>query len=182
MASDSDLAKFLQRVYEQKMAFEKRERSREEIDYGKSMKKSANALKEFTRNATFDQLLIVETIFQENDLTAYAKVPATLKAVNEGMNDFKNGKAVYKQLLNNPEAYREHKYREKERAPPDRVVPLDAMRKALRGQAARVENYRKNVMGNPNEYAFMSARIAMIRHAEKLYDAIQRERLLPPRD
>ena len=54
------------------------------------------------------------------------------------------------------------------------------MRQALRGQRRRVENYRANVMGNPCEQEFMAARIAMLRRAEHLYDAIQRERLSPP--
>jgi hypothetical protein len=35
-------------------------------------------------------------------------------------------------------------------------------------------------MGNLQEQEFMSARIAMLRRAEKLYDGIQREHLLPP--
>lgn len=177
MANQDELFEFMRHVIAQKIAFEEREQSRAEINYGKVMDKSANALREFANVATFDQLLLVESAFQKNDLTTYAKVPATLKAVNEGIDDFKEGEAVYKQLLNNTEAYKEHRYREKERAPPDKTVPLDAMRKALRGQAARVENYRKNVMGNPHEYAFVSARVAAIRRAEKLYDAIQREYL-----
>ena len=95
------------------------------------------------------------------------------------MSDLQDGEEVYAQLLNNPDAYKAHKYREKERASPDKIVPLDAMRRALRGQASRVENYRKNVMGNPKEHDFLYARVAMIRHAEKLYDDIQRHTLLP---
>lgn len=180
MASDRELAEFLGHLVKQKIAFEKREQSHAEINYGKVMSKSARALIDFTKIATFDQLLLVESAFQENDITTYAKVPATLKAVNDGINDFKDGEVVYKQLLNNPDAYKEHRYREKERASPDKIIPLDAMRRALRGQAARIENYSKNVMGNPREYDFMTARISMIRRAEKLYDAIQRKRLLPP--
>lgn len=180
MASDSELFRFLRHVMAQKTAYEKREQSQAEINYGKVMQKSASALKDFLKIATFDQLLLVESAFQENDLATYAKVPATLKAVAEGISDFKDGQVVYKQLLNDPEAYRGHRYREKERASPDYRIPLDAMRRALRGQAARVENYRKNVMGNPNEHAFLSARVGMIRHAEKLYDGIQRDLLLTP--
>lgn len=180
MASDQEVAEFHRFILAQKIAYEKREQSRAEINYGKVMGKSAKALIEFTKIATFDQLLRAEASFQENDLTTYAKMPATLQSVNEGIHDFKDGEVVYRQLLNHPDAYKEHRYREKERVPPDKIIPLDAMRRALRGQAARIGNYRKNVMGNPREQEFMSARAAMIRHAEKLYDAIQRTKLLPP--
>ncbi len=93
------------------------------------------------------------------------------------MSDFSAGEAVYRQLLNDTPAYQAHKYRENEKAAPDKLVPLDAMRRALRGQVKRVENYRKNVMGNPHEYDYLSARVAMIRRAEELYDLMQRDRL-----
>jgi hypothetical protein len=164
----------------QARAFEKREQSRSEIQYGNVMEKSAAVLRELSRTATFDQLLSIEKDLQSNDLQIYAKVPSTLKAVREGISEIKSGENVYRQLLTNTKAYLEHDYRDKEKAAPDRLVPLDAMRRALRGQASRVENYRKNVMGNPKEHVFMSARVAMIRRAEKLYDAIQRDQLLPP--
>lgn len=160
-------------------AFEKRERPRAEINYGKAMGLSASALAEFTQTASFDQLLFVEKTLQNNDLDIYARVSSTLKSVQEGMSDLQDGEEVYAQLLTNPDAYKAHKYREKERAAPDKIIPLDAMRRALRGQASRVENYRRNVMGNPKEHDFLSARIGLIRRAEKLYDVIQRDRLLP---
>lgn len=158
--------------------FEKREQSRVEKRYGAVMEHSAAMLAEFTLTATFEQLIGIEKLLQRNDLSVYARVPSTLKSVQEGMSDLQDGEEVYAQLLTNPEAYKAHKYREKERAVPDKIIPLDAMRRALRGQASRVENYRKNVMGNPKEHDFLSARIGLIRRAEKLYDAIQRDRLL----
>lgn len=173
-----DVARVLRIAAAQANAFNKRERSRAAIDYGIVMERSTAGIREFTKNATFDQLLLAERVLQQNDQDAYTKVPSILQAVQKGMRDFEAGCEVYRQLLNQPEAYKAHRYREDDCASPDRVVPLDAMRKALRGQISRVGNYRKTVLGSPQEYAFMTARISMIRRAEKLYDAIQRECLL----
>lgn len=179
MRNRQRLHKLLRSVATQAKAFERREQSPAEIAYGIVMGKAARELAEFSRTASFDEILTAEKAMQANDLDIYARAPATLKAVHEGIADFKDGEVVYKQLQTNPEAYKEHRYREKERAAPDRVVPLDAMRKALRGQAARVENYKKNVMGNLQEQSFLTTRVAMLRRAEKLYDGIQRDLLLP---
>ncbi len=175
-----DFTNILQIAASQANAFGKRERSRASRDYAAAMEKAAVVLRAFTRAASFDQLLEAEQVFQRNDRNVYARAPSTLEAVQKGMRDFDAGKSVYKQILENPEAYRAHRYREDDHAFPDRVVPLDAMRKALRGQISRVGNYRKTVLGNSQEYDFMTARIAMLRRAEKLYDAIQRERLSIP--
>lgn len=176
MANEEEFADLLVWAAAQVDAYEKREKSRAERHYGDVMQGSATALVRFIRNASFDQLIKAEKHFQENDLVVYAKLSATVKAVQEGIDDLAEGEVTYKQLIENTEAYKTHGYRKKERVPPERVIPLDAMRRALRGQVKRVENYRKNVMGNPHEVEFMSARIAMLRRAEKLYDAIQRER------
>lgn len=178
MASKADVAKLMRAVAAQVDAYGKRKVSRAELHYSDVMKESAVILAKVARTASFDQLIRFEKVFQQNDLDVYANVPSTLKAVQQGIADLEAGEDVYRQLLEAPEAYRGHKYRESEKAPPDKLVPLDAMRRALRGQAKRVENYRKNVMGNPQEQDFLSARIAMLRRAEKLYDAIQREYLL----
>lgn len=180
MPDAGDLDLIMNAVAAQVDAFEKRQQSRAEKHYAAMTAKSAAALGKFARNASFDQLLSVEQLFQKNDLVIYAKVPSIMQAVQKGMRDFKAGGEVYEQLLTHPEAYRAHSYREDDHASPDKLVPLDAMRKALRGQIARVGNYRKTVLGSSQEYAFMTARIAMIRRAEKLYDSIQRDRLLPP--
>ncbi len=155
--------------------YEKRSQSRIEQQYGATMQKSAAALVEFIPNAAFEQLIALERTFQKNDLTVYAQLPATVKSVEQGIRDFDDGEAVHRQLLDNPQAYRAHKYRESERAAPDKLVPLDAMRRALRGQANRVENYRRNVMGNPQEQVFLAARIELLHRAEELYDCMQRE-------
>lgn len=181
MASEEEFAEFLSWTAVQAFAYEKRARSRMEKQYGDTMERSATALVEFTRIATFDQLVAVERTFQQNDLAVYAQLPSTMKSVQQGIADLGDGIEVYRQLLVDPQAYKAHKYRENERARPDRLIPLDAMRRALRGQAKRVENYRKNVMGNPHEHEFLSARIAMLRHAEKLYDVIQRGCMLEGR-
>lgn len=180
MANDGnlDLAKILLIAATQVNAFNKRERSRAAMDYATAMKKSAAILDAFTEIASFEQLLKAERIFQQNDQNIYAQVPSTLEAVQKGMRDFDAGEGVYRQLLASPEAYRAHRYREDDHALPDKLVPLDAMRKALRGQMARIGNYRKTVLGSSQEYDFMSARIGMLRRAEKLYDGIQRERFL----
>ncbi len=173
---DNDLLdKIVLAVAAQADAFEKREQSLTEKRYGAIMERSAVVLAEFTQIATFDQLLTIEKLLQQNDLNVYARVPSTLESVQEGIIDLREGEEVYAQLLHDSDAYKAHKYREKERASPDKLVPLDAMRRALRGQASRVENYRKNVMNNPKEHSFLSARISLIRRAEKLYDAIQRD-------
>lgn len=163
----------------QVIAFELRGKSPAEIRYGDTMQKSAVVLAELARTASFEQLIAAEKTLQKNDLAVYAKIPSTAKSVQQAIDDFTNGEAVYSQLLQNPAAYSGHKYRDSERVAPDKLIPLDAMRRALRGQARRLENYRKNVMANPQEQAFMSARIAMLRRAEDLYDSIQRKLLLP---
>ena len=179
MASNEDFAEALQAVAAQANAYEKRAKSRVEKQYGDVMHVSAIILSKFAVSASFEQLIQTEKAFQQNDLLVYAQRPATLKAVQEGIDDLEDGMEVYKQLLENTEGYKAHRYRKKERISPEKLIPLDAMRRALRGQVKRVENYRSNVMGNLQEQEFMSARIAMLRRAEKLYDAIQRERLLP---
>lgn len=178
MASNDEFTILLHAIATQVDAFEKRERSPAERRYGNAMRELALSLTEILRTASFDELIHIEKIFQRNDLVAFAKVPATKKSVQQGIDDLDNGEEVYKQLLENTQGYQAHKYRENERAAPDKLVPLDAMRRALRGQAKRVENYRKNVMGNSSEQEFLSARIAMIRQAEKLYDTLQRKLLL----
>ena len=180
MTNEEQLAELLAWTAAQASIYEKRSKSRIEKQYGDTMQRSAAVLVEFTHAATFDQLILVEKTLQQNDFAVYAQLPAIIKTVQQGINDLSDGEEVYRQLLDEPRAYKGHKYREKERASPDKVIPLDAMRRALRGQVKRIENYRKNVMGNPQEHKFMSARIAMLRRAEKLYDGIQRERLLPP--
>lgn len=180
MASKDELAELMRAVAAQVDAYEKRKRSRAEIYYGDVMRESATTLAKISRTASFDQLIMIEKVFQQNDLAVYANVPSTLKTVQQGIDDLLDGEAVYRQLIESPQAYKAHKYRESERASPDKLVPLDAMRRALRGQAKRVENYRKNVMGNPHEYAFFSARITLLHRAEKLYDGIQSDRLLSP--
>lgn len=180
MTNDDELDSLLSWVAAQASVYEKREKSRIEKLYGDVMLRSAAVLTKFTGTASFDKLIRVEKAFQRNDLFVYAKRPATMKTVQQGIDDLNVGEEVYRQLLENSDAYKAHKYRDSEKVGPDKLVPLDAMRRALRGQVKRVENYRSNVMGNLQEQEFMSARIAMLRRAEKLYDGIQRERLLPP--
>lgn len=179
MGSKEDFAEFMRATAAQVDAYGRREKSLAEKYYGDVMRESAAVLVKFTCTASFDQLILAEKTLQQNDLAVYAKMPAAMKSVQQGIDDLKNGEEVYTQLLDDPQAYKAHKYRDSERAGPDKLVPLDAMRRALRGQVKRVENYRKNVMANLQEQEFMSARIAMLRRAEKLYDAIQRERFLP---
>jgi hypothetical protein len=177
MANENNQFNILFWAASQVNIYEKRARSQIEKQYGETMRKSAIALVDFIPRATFDELLSIEKTFQQNDLTVYAQHPATIKTVEQGIRDFNDAEAVYKQLLANPQAYYEHKYRESERASPDKLVPLDAMRRALRGQVKRVENYSRNVMGNPQEQTFLSARTALLHRAEDLYDEMQRVRL-----
>ena len=180
MVHEDELDSLLSWVAAQASVFEKRGQSRMEKLYGDVMSRSAAALARFTRVASFDSLIRAEKAFQRNDLAVYAKRPATLKSVQEGIDDLEAGEEVCRQLLEDTVAYRAHRYRKKNSVSPEGVIPLDAMRQALRGQRRRLENYRANVMGNPEEQEFMAARIAMLRRAEKLYDAMQRERLSPP--
>jgi hypothetical protein len=180
MRNREGVNKLLEIVAAQGEAYERRAKSRVEQQYGTVMRIAAGALVRFINTASLDDLILVEKAFQENDLAIYAQIPATIKSVQEGIDDLKEGEAAYKLLIESTHAYKEHPYRKKERANPEKIIPLDAMRRALRGQVKRLENYRKNVMSNPKEQEFISARIAMLHRAEKLYDAIQRERLLPP--
>lgn len=174
MTHDEKVANLVLLTAVQVDIFDKRAKSRIEKQYSESMQRTAAALRDFIPVATFDQLLSFERTFQRNDLTVYAQAPSTVKSVEQGIRDFADGEAVCRQLRENPQAYLAHKYRESERAAPDKLLPLDAMRRALRGQANRVENYRRNVMGNPNEQEFLSARIALLQRAEELYDGMQR--------
>lgn len=174
MESRKKFGEFLLATTLQVRAYTKRENSRAEKEYSFAMKNSAAALAELTRYASFEELIQAEATLQENDLSIYAQRPATMESVREGIDDFAAGMAVYRQLLENPAAYVAHKYRRKECLPPDYVIPLDAMRRALRGQVKRVENYRANVMGNAQEQEFLSARILMLRRAEELYDNLQK--------
>lgn len=174
------LGSLLAAVVAQGEAYEQRARSVAERRYGSAMQAMAETVREFTRTASFDELIRAEKAFQKNDLTIYAQRPETAKSVQEGMDDILAGETAYRQLVNNTEAYREHGYRKKECVPPEYVIPIDAMRRTLRGQIKRVENYRANVMGNIQEQAFLSARIDMLKRAEELYDSIQREQLLLP--
>jgi hypothetical protein len=180
MKSKIGLGSLLKTVTAQGRAFERRAQSVEEKRYSDAMLKAAAALTQFTRTATFDELIGAEQAFQENDLTIYAQRPGTVKSVREGMDDLEAGMMSYRQLMTDTEAYKKHGYRKKEMVDPKNGIPLDAMRRALRGQVRRVENYRANVMGNSNEQTFMTARIEMLHRAEELYDAMQRERLSPP--
>lgn len=158
-------------------AFEKRESSSVEKAYGTAMQRAAAVLLEYAKDASLEELLDAEQTLQKNDLAVYAQRPGTMASVQEGINDLEAGMAAHALLLENTDAYRSHPYRQKERLPPERVIPLDAMRRALRGQIKRVENYRSNVMGNIREQEFLSARMELLHRAEKLYDALQRERL-----
>lgn len=178
MTNEEDFDELLVWSAAQVNAYEKREKSRAEKYYGDVMQGSAVILARFTRSASFDQLIRAEKHFQKNDLLVYAKRQATMNSVQEGIDDLEDGETVYRQLVENTEAYKEHRYRKKDRIAPDSAIPLDTMRRALRGQMKRVENYRSNVMGSVQEQEFMSARIAMLRRAEKLYDVLQRERLV----
>ncbi len=171
---------FLDAITVQVSAFQQRERSRIEQNYSRAMEASAAAVVEFARNASFEELLEAERTFQKNDLAVYAKRPSTVKGVQEGIDDLEAGMGVYRQLVGDTAAYKAHTYRKKEMLPPENAIPLDAMRRALRGQMKRVENYRANVMGNAHEQEFLSARIALLRRAETLYDEMQKERLTPP--
>jgi hypothetical protein len=174
-----ELSKLLVASIAQKVAFERRARSIVEKQYSGAMQRAADTLMKLLLVATFDELLQAEKAFQENDLAVYAQRPGTLESVRESIDDFEAGEKTYRQLVDDTAAYRGHGYRKKEKVPPDYVLPLDAMRRALRGQVKRVENFRANVMGNLQEQAFLSARIALLGRAEELYDAMQRERLSP---
>ncbi len=169
---------FLLATAVQAEAFEKRENSRIEKEYGTAMQDAAASLAELIRDASFEILIQAEQTLQENDILVYAHRPETLASVQEGIDDINAGMAAYRLLTNNTDAYRAHPYRKKERLLPECILPLDAMRRALRGQIKRVENYRSNVMGNIREQEFLSARIALLNRAEKLYDSLQRELLL----
>lgn len=159
-------------------AFEKRANSLIEKEYGRAMQRAANALAQITQSESFEALIRAEQTLQKNDLTVYAHRPALVASVQDGIDDINDGLAVYTQLVTDAPAYAAHRYRKKERLPPEYTIPLDAMRRAIRGQIKRVENYRANVMGNTSEQAFLSARIELLHQAEAQYDSLQRKRLL----
>lgn len=179
MAYNSFITKVLGATAAQAKAFQRMKRSPAVVDYGSVMERAARSVEKFCKTASFDQLLAAEKIFQKNDLTIFSTSPSTRESVLEGIDNFRAGEKVYRQLMRSPMAYKEHEYLKSKMVGPDRLVPKDTMRQAIRSQISRVENYRKNVMGNEQEVAFTTARIAMLRRAEKLYDKIQRERLLP---
>ncbi len=81
MNSGENYAILMAWIATQADAYEKRAKSRIEIQYGDAMKNTAVAIAALIHNASFDQLLAAEKAFQKNDLTVYAQMPATLKSV-----------------------------------------------------------------------------------------------------
>lgn len=158
-------------------AHEKRRNSRVEQQYSKVLRSSTLILGELGAKGDFETVLKVEKTLQQQDLEKYSQNASVKKSVLEGIDDLNNGIVDYKTLLNSPETYMAKAYVKRDMAGPDKSVPLDSMRKALRSQASRVGNYARNPMANDDERDFLNARVALIRKAEKLYDRIQRDRL-----
>ena len=97
-----DLAKVLRIAASQAKAFNKRERSRAAIDYGTVMSRSAAILREYTETSSFEELLMAEKVFQQNDQNIYAKVPSTLQAVQKGAHPVSSGMCTSRSLSVRP--------------------------------------------------------------------------------
>ena len=154
-----------------------RQKSQVEREYSKAMQNSANALKELAEHGDFDTILKVERALEQQDLEKYSQNETVRKNVLDGIDDLEKGAADYATLMQSPETYRIKAYVKRDMTGPGKTIPLDAMRKALRSQTSRVRNYARNPMANDAERAFHTARMLLIRRAEKLYAGIQKEQL-----
>ncbi len=155
----------------------KRQNSKVEQLYTKTIQKSAAMLKKLTEEGDFDTILKIERALEQQDLEKYSQNETVRKNVLDGIDDLEKGVADYATLMQSPETYRIKAYVKRDMTGPGKTIPLDAMRKALRSQTSRVRNYARNPMANDAERAFHTARMLLIRRAEKLYAGIQKEQL-----
>ena len=153
-------------------AHAKRQKSKVEQEYSKAMLNSTAALKTLAAEGDFDTILQIELTLQQQDLEKYSKSETVRQNVLDGIEDIEKGLADHKTLMESPETYRIKAYVKRDMAGPGKTIPLDAMRKALRSQTVRVRNYARNPMANDAERAFHTARMTLIRRAEKLYEGI----------
>lgn len=152
-----------------------RQNSAVEHDYSKAIDRSAAVLRKLTAEGDFDTLLKVERALQQQDLEKYSKNEEVRRSVLDGIEDLEKGIIDYKTLMESPEKYLIKAYVKRDMTGKNKTIPLDAMRKALRSQASRIRNYARNPMANDAERAFHTARMSLVRRAEKLYEKIQKE-------
>lgn len=160
-------------------AYQEKQKSRIEKKYSLTMQKSAQALRTAVKTLDFDGLLRLENTLAQIDFDRYSDNEAVRRNVLTGIRDLEAGESNYQVLRSDPETYFKWKYVKREMAG---LVPIDSMRKALRGQVNRVNAYATSPMINEAEREFQKARIAMLHRAEELYDSIQRRQRekIPP--
>lgn len=138
-----------------------------------AIRKAIKAVREALANGNFETLLNLEIEMQQLEMTMYARDPGMIASIERTRDDLEAGMLDYRQLIDNPKAYRERGYRKSDRTGTNRRFPFDTMRKALRGQAARVGNFAKNPMLSPEEKEFHRLRVAILKRAEMLYEELQ---------
>lgn len=123
---------------------------------------------------SFETIIQIEEAIQRAEYDKYSRNDKMRESIQQTQRDLADGFMDYKQLIENPKAYFSRGYRDRDRLGPNRTIPLDTMRKALRSQATRVGNFAKNPMLGREEQEFHRARVLMLRHAENLYESIQK--------
>lgn len=155
-------------------AHEGKRNSKSEQEYSEAITGCIDEIKKILREAGLNDILSFELLLMQYDLERYTDDSQTKKNVLIGIEDFNAGLSDYQVLREDPVRYYERRYVRREMAGPDRMVPLDSMRKALNSHARRLESYASSPMVNDIERVFQKARFALVRKAERLYDAFQR--------
>lgn len=144
-------------------------------EYVTTIEANSETLRNAIANGDFDELMTVEMTIQQIELERFAHDADMMKSIQKTQRDLAEGMKDYKQLRENPAAYRARGYREQDLAGSNKKYPVDTMRKALRGQAARIGNFARNPMLFPVEKEFHQLRVTLLRRAEQLYEDMQKE-------
>lgn len=145
--------------------------------YIAAMEKNMSLMREAIFVEDFETLLDVECAIQIVELEKYSHDASMMKSIQKTQKDLAEGMKDYRHLMEMPEVYFTRGYREQDCTGPNKRFPLDTMRKALRSQATRVGNFAKNSMLFPIEKEFHLLRVTLLKRAEKLYEALQAQRI-----
>lgn len=154
-------------------AFEKRKRSRAQQTVNAACSAEAEVIFAIIRNGTLDEKIALECKLQQRDLEKYAKSPAELKGVEQGIRDMMAGLAAYVILTEAPEEYKKYAatYTDRNRDA-KRGIPKDGMRYALASQITRLQN-RQSLQLSEEEKILLTARRALLDAVQNEYSDIQ---------
>ena len=141
--------------------------------YVAAIEKNMSLMREAISVGDFETLVDVETAIQIVELEKYSHDAGMMASIQKTQKDLAEGMKDYRQLIEMPEAYCARGYRERDCVGANKEFPLDTMRKALRSQAVRVDNFAKNSMLFPVEKEFHLLRVSLLKRAEKLYEGLQ---------